>query len=140
MLLKATHLPIVAVIEAYEWIQGTAAKATQYNGFRGPRQAIISPTPAAKKFTRPQGPVRTHTSSSSLRPDANRYSVIYDTPKTRPRQVAAEEAEEGRAFGEVTSDVEVRIADLTAKIDRLTELVVAMHAQQSKPLGDVTLV
>lgn len=49
LLLKATHLPIVAAIECYEWARGTSAKGTTtYNGFRGPRHATIaSPHPAA---------------------------------------------------------------------------------------------
>ncbi|EAQ87589.1 hypothetical protein CHGG_04208 [Chaetomium globosum CBS 148.51] len=52
LLLKATHLPIVATIEFYEWLHGTAAKGTQYTGFRGPRHATIaSPNPFSETTT-----------------------------------------------------------------------------------------
>lgn len=140
MLLKATHLPIVAAIELYEWIRGTALKGTQYNGFRGPRNAAALPSPAVKRLGRPQGPMRKHTSTSSLRPESARQAVGLGLQRMSSRQaVAAEEAAEGEAFGETTSDVEVRIADLSAKIDRLTDLIVGMQAQQSKTLADVSL-
>jgi hypothetical protein len=49
------------------------------------------------------------------------------------------EAAEEMAFGEPSSDVEVRILELSAKIDRLTELVVALQAQGSRGLGDVAV-
>ena len=48
---------------------------------------------------------------------------------------AAAEAAEDEAFGEPSTDVEVRIADLASKIDRLTELVLALQAGQEVQQG-----
>jgi len=158
LLLKATHLPIVAAIELYEYIRGTAGKGTQYTGFRGPRHATIgSPNPAAKRALQQQR----HQSSSSLRADLTSALNLRPPPPSRtagtggttvvgygpgessrltPRQRdAAAEAAEEEAFGEPSTDVEVRIADLAAKIDRLTELVVGLQAQQSRGLTDVSV-
>lgn len=164
LLLKATHLPIVAAIEFYEWLNGTAAKGTQYNGFRGPRHATIaSPNPARRLHAQHAK------SSSSLRTDvavaglnlrvpaaaASTSSIAAtvglgtnntggggggggvfgpgESARLSPRQRdAAAEAAEEEAFGEPSSDVEVRIADLAAKIDRLTELVVGLQAAQAR--------
>lgn len=173
LLLKSTHLPIVAIIEFYEWLQGSAAKGTQYNGFRGLRHATIgSPNPASKRLLHPHPhphphPQRHQQSSSSLRADAaSGGSTLRPPPplpalsdvgivgmgtgmgiigpgessRLTPRQrMAATEAAEDEAFGEPSTDVEVRIADLAAKIDRLTELVVALQAQQSRGLTDVSV-
>jgi hypothetical protein len=160
ILLKVTHLPIVAAIEFYEWLRGTAGKGTQYNGIRGPhRHATIgSPNPAAVARRQQQH----KQSSSSLRADLAAAvhlrppppaSAISDVGIIGPgngngessrftpsqRQQAAE-ADEEQAFGAPSTDVEVRLVDLTAKIDRLTELVVALQAQQSRGLADGSVV
>ena len=156
LLLKATHLPIVAAIEFYEWLHGTAGKGTQYNGFRGPRHATIaSPNPARRLNQQHaksssslrtdvavaglnlRAPAGTGASTSSLAavvagPTAAR-GVFGPGEEARasPRQRdAAAEAAEEEAFGEPLNDVEVRIADLAAKIDRLTELVLGLQAAQ----------
>ena len=138
LLLKATHLPIVAVIELYEWIQGLGlrGRGAQYNGFKGPRLAAHahSPAPAQKKRTRLQGPLRQHGSTSSLRPEA-----IHPAAAMTARQAAAAEAAEEQPFGDARMSVEAQIGDLTAKIDRLTELMITMQAAQSKSLTDVSI-
>lgn len=144
LLLKATHLPIVAVIEFYEWLTIGSSKGTQYSGFRGPRQAVIgSPHPAAaKRFA------QARLSNNSLRADNNNHLSQLRPPAItaisegaiagrRAQQQAADEAVEGRAFGQHEGDVEARIADLTAKIDRLTELVLTLQTQSSTTLGNV---
>ncbi|KAL2129826.1 hypothetical protein VTI74DRAFT_7256 [Chaetomium olivicolor] len=155
LLLKATHLPIVAAIRFYEWIRRSPGKGTQYNGFRGPRHTTIagSPNPARKLRQ-----VQLRQSLSSLRADstialqqppavtaAAAAAVVGLGPEGSGRldarqQRAATEAAEEEAFGEPSTDVEVRIADLAAKIDRLTELVVALQAQQTRGLTDVSVV
>ncbi|GAB1319538.1 Calcium channel YVC1 [Madurella fahalii] len=152
LLLKATHLPIVAAIELYEWLRGDSGKGTHYSGFRGPRHAILgSPNPAKRL-----APHRQSTSSSLraagpssglniLRPppaaaSASECPASGPTSRlTRRQQQAAAEAAEEQAFGDPATDVEVRIADLAGKIDRLTELVVALQAQQSRGLTDVSV-
>ncbi|KAK4144571.1 uncharacterized protein C8A04DRAFT_11407 [Dichotomopilus funicola] len=171
LLLKVTHLPIVAVIELYEWLHGTTSRAPQYGGFGGPRfgghATISSPNPAAtaKRFQHHQQQ-RHKISSSSLHADlaASSASLGRRPPPlkqfntttsstltatssgvgagessrlTSAQRSAAAEAAEDDAFGEPSSDVEVRIADLSAKIDRLTDLILGMQARQSRGLGDV---
>jgi hypothetical protein len=139
VLLKATHLPIVAAIEFYEWISGASGKSTQYNGFRGPRQSAVmpSPMPTQKKWSQSPGNVRPQASTSSLRP--SEYTRPAPPRLTRRQATQAEEAAEGLAYGEAANDVEVRIADLSIKIDRLTELIVNMQAAQSKSIAEVAV-
>ncbi|KAK4161031.1 hypothetical protein QBC43DRAFT_107147 [Cladorrhinum sp. PSN259] len=150
LLLKATHLPIVAVIECYEWLCGASVKGgTQYSGFRGPRHATIgSPHPhkrlAQHRISMPSlrevsgghaaGPIN----GSKLRPPTLPAASEGSLLARRQEQADYERAEEN-AFNGVSSDVEVRIADLSAKIDRLTELVLMMQAQNSKTLTDVSV-
>ncbi|KAK0636976.1 hypothetical protein B0T17DRAFT_613630 [Bombardia bombarda] len=138
LLLKATHLPVVGAIQLYEWIGGTTLKATQYNGFRGPRRAAMPSPAATKRLTRPQV-LHLRQSASSLAGVSGRNFSTSDAAarvETR-RSMAATEAAEEQAFGDPSTDVEVRIADLSAKIDRLTDLVISMQGQQSRTLGDV---
>lgn len=189
LLLKVTHLPIVAIIEFYEWLHGTTSRAPQYGGFGGPRvgghATISSPNPAAtaKRFQHHQQQ-RHKISSSSLHADLAASSAALglrppplrqfntatsstltatsfgagagatagavareeregpigpsESSRLTPAQRrAAAEAAEDDAFGEPSTDVEVRIADMSAKIDRLTELILALQARQSRGLGDV---
>ncbi|KAL2261533.1 hypothetical protein VTK26DRAFT_3973 [Humicola hyalothermophila] len=174
LLLKATHLPIVAAIELYEWLRGTASRGTQYSGFRGPRH-FASPHAAARKLggaggaTSRNGTYHTY-SSSSPRVDASRTTMTLRPPPadaglglglvsqsttaneplatgsgsgsgsggdgdSEQHRVAEEVAEE-LGLGEPSRDVEVQIAELSAKIDRLTELVVALQATATRRLGD----
>lgn len=149
LLLKATHLPIVAAIEFYEWLHGTAGKGTQYTGFRGPRHATIaSPNPARRHH--PHQQQQRHTQPSSLRADLSSSSTL-TLPRPPPPQATASTsstlamlATEPSASSssarhhEPSPEVEDRIADLSAKIDRLTDLVVALQAQQNRGLADVT--
>lgn len=154
LLLKATHLPIVAAIELYEWLAGKRAKGTQYSGFRGPRHAAIaSPNPARKLglglHRQSTSSLRAESPANILRPPAAGATATAEpgagagagpTPRlTRQQRQAAAEAAEEQAFGDPATDVEVRIADLAAKIDRLTELVVALQAQQTRGLTDVSV-
>ncbi|KAL1843049.1 hypothetical protein VTJ49DRAFT_3184 [Mycothermus thermophilus] len=141
LLLKATHLPIVAAIEFYEWLRGTAGKGTQYNGFRGPRYTTIaSPNPAARKQRHQQHHhLQPKSSSTNLTPGAassggeggigivgHGESTTRATPYERYSQ----------AFGDPSAEMEDRIAELSAKIDRLTELVVALQALQGQKPSD----
>lgn len=149
LLLKATHLPIVAAIEAYEWIRGTDSKGTQYNGFRGPRvQRMGGSTGAIGSFASPkkmhlaQPPVRTRESTSSLRPSVLRQvsQQQHLSPGVVNRAArSAADAAELVAMGENVTDAEAKIAELSLKIDRLTDLVIAMQAAQAKPLGHVAI-
>ncbi|KAL2141248.1 hypothetical protein VTI28DRAFT_2661 [Corynascus sepedonium] len=165
LLLKATHLPIVAAIEFYEWVRGSAAKGPQYHGFGGPRHATIgSPNPAAtaKRFTHQQ---RHKQSSASLRADASTAAALNalrpplppsnntalgliapsDSGASSTRHTLTRQRQDSAATAEVetstapSTEVEARIADLAAKIERLTELVVALQVNQSRRLTDVSV-
>ncbi|KAL2267248.1 hypothetical protein VTJ83DRAFT_4525 [Remersonia thermophila] len=132
-LLKATHLPIVAAIEFYEWLCGTAGKGTQYNGFRGPRYATIaSHNLAARKQRHQQHHLQPKPSSGNLAA-APGSEVGIDNLEPGPSTTRVVPHERySQAFGDPSADMEDRIAELTAKIDRLTELVVALQAQQQQ--------
>ncbi|KAK4243636.1 hypothetical protein C7999DRAFT_36031 [Corynascus novoguineensis] len=165
LLLKATHLPIVAAIEFYEWVRGSAAKGSQYHAFGGPPHANIgSPNSAAtaKRFThqqrhkqssaslradgstaaalnavRPSLPPSNNTASGRIAPSDSGDSSTRHT-LTRQRQDSAEPAVV-EASPTPSTEVERRIADLTAKIERLTDLVVALHVNQSRRLTDLSV-
>jgi len=142
LLLKATHLPIVAAIGLYEWLLGKSNKGTQYNGFRGPRHSSIATRHASKRLSHPpQGTAAQSSTSGTIQPlgppSADRETVPVDDASkvlSAHQQRAAAEAEEGQAFGAPASHVDLRIAELTEKIDRLTELVLALQAQQQAQL------
>ncbi|KAL2164908.1 hypothetical protein VTH06DRAFT_204 [Thermothelomyces fergusii] len=169
LLLKVTHLPIVAAIEFYEWLRGKAKKGPQYGVFGGPRYGPIgSPNPAAaaaKRFyqqrhkhssaslladasaaavanaLRLPPPPRSKTSSetTTVHPEMRASPFFLGTTRHHQRQSTAGTAEEEATAAPSTSaDVEARIADLAAKIDRLTELVVALQANQTRGLTDVS--
>jgi hypothetical protein len=150
LLLKATHLPIVAAIEFYEWLHGTAGKGTQYTGFRGPRHATIaSPNPARRLQHQHQHQQHHHqTQPSSLRADLSSASTL-TLPRPPPphatastistlAMMASEPSASSSARHEPSPEVEDRIADLSAKIDRLTDLVIALQAQRNRGLADVS--
>ncbi|GAW20019.1 hypothetical protein ANO14919_095130 [Xylariales sp. No.14919] len=112
VLLRATHAPVVALIQTYEWAV-SKLNVDSVDSFHGPQQdspkrQIDSPR------NRPQ---------SGYRPRM---------PSTRPNSVEMinKPTWQNHAEGDITdasTDVEARIADLSAKIDRLTELVVALQ-------------
>ena len=151
VLLKATHLPIVAVIQAYEWLKTkTAAKpATGFNpggGLRGPnRTSSIANPMMAKKLAGP--PMRNRQSGGSLHSDmTTSLHIAPDGHRLAARQAAgqvagqvASDAGESETFGDSSQDTDMRYAELAAKIDRLTELVIAMQGAQSQTLADIPL-
>lgn len=150
LLLKATHLPIVGAIELYEWARGMAQNGgTQYNGMRGPRHAPVPSTmPPQKKWThspvRPGRPgAQQRDSSSSLAPVETLHPAAATASMARlsaSRKLAAEEAAaEDQIFEGSDGELRLQVADLSAKIDRLTELVITMQSTQSKSLTDVAV-
>lgn len=144
LLLKATHLPIVATIEFYEWLHGTAAKGTQYTGFRGPRHATIaSPNPARRLQHQHQHQQHHHaqplpSSSSPLTlPRPPPPQATASTLSTLAMMSTEPSVSSSSTRHEPSPEVEDRIAALSAKIDRLTDLVVALQAKQNRGLSDV---
>ncbi|ETS83610.1 hypothetical protein PFICI_05486 [Pestalotiopsis fici W106-1] len=111
MLLKATHLPIVAVIKAYELITFRVSPSKDgFDSFRGPRQTSRrSPAPPLSSSR------RSHISSRHTN-----HEVISQPSPTRSRQDQDDSTD-------APTDVEVRIAELSSKIDRLTALVAMLQ-------------
>ncbi|CCC11745.1 hypothetical protein SMACR_04727 [Sordaria macrospora] len=145
ILLKATHLPIVFIIAIYEWIRGTSLKGATYSAVKAPPHGAPIASPAMmRKLAGPRREMRGRRSVTSLQSD---HQAAQGRPgmSSMERRISvnqarqAEEAQEDATYTERATDVEVRIADLAAKIDRLTELVIAMQTQQSTTLGDVSL-
>ncbi|KAK6087579.1 ion transporter [Seiridium cupressi] len=113
ILLKATHLPIVIAIKLYELATNEAPSPKEgFDTFRGPRQ-IAKRSPAPPPLTsiapRPRIPSRQTSNDVISRPSPARSQQLEDDSTDAP------------------TDVEVRIAELSSKIDRLTALVAALQ-------------
>lgn len=116
LLLKATHSPIVALIVLYEWITSKATPNDGFSAFRGPRRSAVKRQPApplASVAPRPRMAPSQPTGTSIHRP-----GPFYAASSSH-------EGEDDRM--DAPSDADVRIAELSAKIDRLTSLVVALQ-------------
>ncbi|KAI8949045.1 ion transporter [Xylaria longipes] len=116
ILLRATHAPIVALIQTYEWV---ASKLNMRNAdsFHGPqvdypKRHIVPPSSRPHSSYRPRMP--------SPRPDSA------EMISQRKRQTRVEDD-----ATDAPTDVEARIADLSAKIDLLTSLVIALQPAES---------
>ncbi|KAI0442545.1 ion transporter [Xylaria telfairii] len=112
VLLRATHAPIVALIQTYEWV---ASKLNMRNtgSFHGPQQDcpkrhVVPPSNGSRAGYRPRMPSPRLNSAEMVHRQKRQTRAEDDVPNT-------------------PTDVEVRIADLSAKIDRLTALVVALQ-------------
>lgn len=116
ILLRATHAPIVALIQAYEWSTNKISTGNTI-GFHGPK-------PKSTKRHAPP-PHRAHP-----RPHMHWPRPSSSDMNNKPRQHSHSHAED-YATNAPRTDVEVRIADLSAKIDRLTALVVALQPPES---------
>ncbi|KAI1079118.1 hypothetical protein F5B20DRAFT_581537 [Whalleya microplaca] len=118
LLLRATHAPIVAVIQVYEWF-AKKVNPDGFDSFRGPLQGSTkrsSLPPADLPHSRPQSGYRPRMLSSR-----RASAEVINKPKRR------EHPPEDDA-GDAPTDVEVRISELAAKIDRLTALVVSLQS------------
>ncbi|GAP92333.2 putative ion transporter [Rosellinia necatrix] len=111
VLLRATHAPIVALIQAYEWIASKVGSGNA-DGLHGPQEDYT------KRPVVPH-PNRPHRMPS---PRSNSADMVHRLRRPNHADDYAAKA---------PTDVEVRIADLSAKIDRLTALVVALQPPES---------
>jgi hypothetical protein len=137
MLLKATHLPIVATIQLYEYLRGKIVQTD--GGFTGSQHSTIAGTPKrASAMVRPAlgarpsstyQPAQAGGSGGWGRRHSETSSSHLHRARTAPETVAAAEAAEEDSGMDAPTDVEVRIAELGAKIDKLTDLVLALQAQ-----------
>jgi hypothetical protein len=115
VLLKATHLPIVGAIQAYEFLRDKFLDQNQtdeFAGFKGPK------TPIAKSRSRPA--IHSHRPSSSYRPGM-------PSPRISDHFRGTARGEEDEL--EAPSGVEMRINELSDKIDKITALMLAMQHQ-----------
>ncbi|KAI0890290.1 ion transporter [Annulohypoxylon maeteangense] len=119
LLLRATHAPIVGVIQAYEWLT-KKVNPDGFDNFRGPRTTSFNKRQSAPPLDRLDNRIR-----SGFRPrmptSRRTSSEVISRPKLRE-----EDAED--YAGDAPSDMEVQISELSAKIDRLTALVVSLQS------------
>lgn len=149
MLLKVTHLPIVGAIMVYELVSGKLGRSDEYAGFKGHgRSGTIFVAPGSssnsvrRKKSLQQRPVVQARASTSYHPGASPRPL--SSAEVPPRQQQQQQRRDGGMADEEEaleqpSDVEVRIADLAHKIDRLTEIIVQMQSANAQPLGEVSL-
>lgn len=154
MLLKVTHLPIVGAIIVYELVSGKLGRSDEYAGFKGHgRSGTIFVAPGSssnsnnnstrrKKPLSQQRPAVQARASTSYHPGASPRPL--SSAEVPPRQQQQQQRRDGVMADEEEaleqpSDVEVRIADLAHKIDRLTEIIVQMQSANAQPLGEVSL-
>ncbi|KAI0537429.1 ion transporter [Xylaria digitata] len=112
VLLRATHAPIVALIQTYEWV-ASKLNMGSVDSFQGPQQN------SPKRNTIPP----------QNRPQSG-YRPRMPSPRPNSTEMINKSKWQDQAEDDITdtsTDVEARIADLSAKIDRLTALVVALH-------------
>jgi len=129
VLLKVTHLPIVGPIMLYEAIRGRIAHEDDYAGFKGPRSGAVGTTPKKTGGARPG--VHSRYSASSFRNSPRPVSASDLMPRLLASRGGPSHGAPEDTDMDAPSDVEVRIAELSVKIDKLTDLVLRMHAQDS---------
>ncbi|GJC78464.1 hypothetical protein ColLi_01302 [Colletotrichum liriopes] len=120
LLLKATHLPIVGIIQLYENIR-RRGMPDEYAGFKGPRGATGATKQRSRGVFQANRPSSGYRPGRSPRPEERHLSHLSSHPQIR----AAAEADDIDA----PSTVEVRISELNDKIDKLTALVEALQQQ-----------
>ncbi|ROW14567.1 hypothetical protein VPNG_03267 [Cytospora leucostoma] len=118
VLLKATHLPIVGAIMLYELVRGKVTD-DEYCGFKGPRQgtcasAATAPSDDGDK----KGTPRRKPSSIRVR------------PSSAPLPVVDAGADAANDDVDAPTEMDVRIAELSGKIDRLTEIILSMQRER----------
>ncbi|KAI1333253.1 hypothetical protein F5Y16DRAFT_393647 [Xylariaceae sp. FL0255] len=121
ILLRATHAPVVGLILFYEWLLGKLYMG-DIDNFSGPRQNSIKRQvipPPQRPDSMPRSGYRPSISSP------RRKSIVESGGRSRRRHAPEDDS------GDAPTDVEVRIAELTSKIDRLTALVVALQPAES---------
>ncbi|KAK7734925.1 hypothetical protein SLS53_007702 [Cytospora paraplurivora] len=116
ILLKATHLPIVGAIMLYELIRGKVTD-DEYCGFKGPRQGTYASAATASSNDN-KGTPRRKPSSIKVR------------PSSAPLPVVDAGADAANDDVDAPTEMDVRIAELSGKIDRLTEIILSMQRER----------
>lgn len=115
LLLKATHLPIVAVIKLFELVRNKVT-ADEFGGFKGPKTS----------------------NGRERRPQAQSTSSYGRNAMLSPRRAEGRSLERREDDMEAPSAMEVQISELNRKIDQLTSVVLAMQEQQTKSTAATT--
>lgn len=142
LLLKATHLPIVGAIMLYELVKGKVA-SDEFYGFKGPRlEGALGSGGSAAQRKASRAKVRPASSSSAYahqqhqqqqrRSDALRpvSAPAIRTPTADP-DIANDDMD-------APTDMDVKIAELSSKIDRLTDMIISMQRERSRDASQHT--
>lgn len=135
LLLKVTHLPIVGAIMLYELVKGKVS-SDEFNGFKGPRlgegPGLGSGGSAAQR----------RASRAKVRPASSSSAYAHQQHQQQKRRVQGELLRplSAPAIGipspdpdvanddmDAPTDMDVKIAELSSKIDRLTEIILSMQ-------------
>lgn len=145
LLLKATHFPIVGVIMLYELIRGHVTD-DEFAGFKGPANPPTTMGPSGETPRRKASRARVRPLSSSSQ---------QQQPQQRPRSMSAFDPfpapPPGRGLSgrpsrlslpsadavnvddvEPPTEVEVKIAVLSAKIDKLMDIIVTLKKEKDE--------
>jgi len=131
VLLKATHLPIVLVIQMYEALKGKLANTDEFAGFKGPRrQNTMTLGSPAKSQARPR--LAGRHSAASIRHGSRPVSASELAPRlVQSRGRYSHQSQEDTEM-DPPSNIEVQISELSSKIDKLTEIVLRMQMEKER--------
>lgn len=150
LLLKATHLPIVGAIMLYELVKGKVA-SDEFYGFKGPRlEGTLGSGGSAAQRRVSRAKVRPASSSSAYayqqrqeqqqrRSAAGGLNVAALRPVSAPA-ISSPAADPDIANDDMDAptDMDVKIAELSSKIDRLTDMIIAMQRERSRDASQHT--
>lgn len=145
LLLKATHLPIVGAIMLYETIRGHVVE-DEFAGFKGPANLPTAATASGETPRRKASRARVRPVSSSSqqqRPQSMSAFEPFPAPSRgrvlsgRQSRLSLPSAVEAVNVDDVEppTEVEVRIAVLSAKIDKLMDFVLAIQKDRDQASG-----
>lgn len=138
LLLKVTHLPIVGAIMLYELVKGKVS-SDEFNGFKGPRlgegPGLGSGGSAAQRRAS-RAKVRPASSSSAYAHQQHQQRRAHGEllrPLSAPAiGVPSPDPDVANDDMDAPTDMDVKIAELSSKIDRLTEIILAMQRDASQ--------
>lgn len=141
LLLKATHLPIVGAIMLYELVKGKVA-SDEFYGFKGPRlEAALGSGGSAAQRKASRAKVRPASSSSAYAQHQQQQQRRSDAlrPVSAPA-ISAPSADPDIANDDMDAptDMDVKIAELSSKIDRLTDMIISMQRERSRDASQHT--
>lgn len=143
LLLKATHFPIVGAIMLYETIRGHVVD-DEFAGFKGPANPPTAPTASGETPRRKASRARVRPmSSSSQQQRPQSMSALEPFPAPPPgRVVSGRQSRLSLPSGamdaatvddmEPPTEIDVKISILSAKIDKLTDVILALQKDKDE--------